>query len=396
MPALHTGRSRLVPAALALVLALPIALGASPAYAADPLGGSKLGSKGIVVDPTAPALPVITAQGWLIADLDSGEVLASRNPHGKFLPASTIKTLTAIALLPRLDPKTIVKPSAKAANMEGSSIGLVPGHPISIDLLFTGMLIASGNDSATALAESAGGENVTVDLMNEEAKRLQAGDTSAANPTGLDADGQFSSPYDLALMGRAALKIPAFQRHTSTRQATIPSPKGPFQIANKNRLLYNYEGTFGGKTGGTKKALQTYIGFAQRGNRRIVVTIMKTSFWRAEAPKLLDWGFSAAGQVAPVGVLVEPLEELTAANGGAPGAANIAPAAGGAVKADSAPANKATKDTSGVPRLPSGRWWFGAAPIAVFLIVSALTLRRRRRRRRGFYMPQTKLRLPVR
>jgi D-alanyl-D-alanine carboxypeptidase (penicillin-binding protein 5/6) len=409
MRAVDLRRSRLFSAVLAIALAPALAITASPSYADDePIGGPKLSQTRVVVDPLAgaPELPIVTAQGWLVADLDSGEVLAARNPHGKFLPASTIKTLTALALLPRLNPKTVVKPSAKADNMEGSAVGLVAGHPITIDLLFTGMLIQSGNDTAQALAEAAGGEELTVRLMNEAAKRIQANDTVAVNPTGLDAEGQLSSPYDLALMGRAALQNPAYRRYTATKQATIPSPKGPFQIANKNRLLYSYSGTFGGKTGGTKKALQTYIGFAKRGNRRLVVTLMKTNFWRTEAPKLLDWGFAAAGKVTPVGVLVPPLDKLPATASSSASAvlpnSSVAPSSASSLSGASPSAKenaKVAKARSGVqlPGLPRVKWWYAVAPVAILvLVVIAMTVRRRRRRRRGFYMPETKLKLPVR
>lgn len=394
---------------------------APAAYAAGPIGGAKLAGTGVVFNPApgVPAPPAVTAQGWLVADLDTGQVLGGRNPHGKFLPASTLKTLTAIALLPKLAPKTIVKPSNTAANIDGTRVGIKPGFPVTVDLLFTGMLIWSGNDTATALAETAGGEAATVRLMNEHAKRLQANDTLAVNPTGLDAPGQFSSPYDLALLGRAALKIDAYARYTAIRKIAVPAPTGSFEIANKNRLLYTYQGTFGGKTGWTKKALDTYIGYAQRGSRRLVVTIMKanTRQWRDEAPKLLDWGFAADGIVTPVGELVLPLDEIaaspsaTASPAGAsapsvgaaaatPGATESKPVAGAtsaaATTGAAKPAN-AGKKRSLVDRLPAFHWWYAAGPVALAgLIAMGLAWRTRRRRRRGFYMPQTKLRLPVR
>jgi len=308
----------------------------------------------------------------------------------------------------------MVKPSNAAANIDGTKVGIKPGFPVSVDLLFTGMLIYSGNDTATALAEAAGGEAATVSLMNEHAKRLQADDTFAANPTGLDATGQYSSPYDLALMGRAALKIPAYARYTKIKKVMVPSPTGSFEIANKNRLLYTYEGTFGGKTGGTNKALQTYIGYAQRGTHRLVVTIMKTHQWRTEAPRLLDWGFAADGVATPVGVLVPSLDEIAAS----PTTSSAAAATPGTSSSAAATATAASPQPSAQPvasKLPATRkkhrslasrlpkfglhlhWWYAAGPVVLAALVAvALVMRRRRRRRRGFYMPETKLRLPIR
>lgn len=403
-------RSQLLAVAVLVSSTLAPAL---PSYAEGPVGGPQLGSKGIVFSrtPGLPPPPAVTAEGWLVADLDTGAVLGARNPHGKFLPASTIKTLTTLVLLPRLTATQVVKPSARAANMQGSSVGIKAGYPISIDLLFTGMLTMSGNDTATALAEAAGGEALTVGLMNEEAKRLQAGDTVAVNPTGLEADGQSSSAYDLALIGRAALKLAPYRRYTAIKTAQIPRPGGQFQIANKNRLLYTYPGTFGGKTGGTPKAHQTYIGYAERGGHRLVVTILKSDAWRAEAPALLDWGFAADGVRTPVGQLVPSLDEIAAsASAAAPTAGSTTSSAAAnpsSVTAASAsaagqpPTGKAGKHRSLADRLPKLRlhlrWWYAAGPVALAgLVAIGLAWRRRRRRRRGFYMPETKLRLPVR
>ena len=405
--------------ALALACAL---LPATPSYAAGPIGGPNLGSKGDVLDrrPGVPVPPAVAAAGWLVADLDTGAVLGARNPHGQYLPASTLKTLTALALLPTLSPTTVVKPSKVAANMEGSRVGIKAGHPLTVDFLFTGMLINSGNDTAVALAEAAGGEAATVRLMNQQLKRLQAKDTVAANPTGLDATGQFSSPYDLALVGREALRNPAYRRYIVIKKARVPTPKASFEIANKNRLLYTYEGSLGGKTGRTLRAGSTYIGYAQRGTRRLVVTLMKTTNWAGEATALLDWGFAAADRITPVGELVAPLDAVAspsasasaAITASASGAATITatPSAGAAVSesADlgissaSQPASRAATAPEVTPRsfadrLPAMRWWYVVGALVLGgLVTTGVILRNRRRRRRGFYMPQTKLRLPVR
>src|SRR5690606_21064098 len=140
--------------------------------------------------------------------LDSGEILAARWAHGQLLPASTLKTLTALTLLPRLDPDATYVAQRADAAIEGSKVGLHPGQTYTVRQLFQGLMMASGNDTAHALATLGGGMAATAALMNAEAKRLQANDTVVANTSGLDAPGQVSSAYDLALIARAALARP--------------------------------------------------------------------------------------------------------------------------------------------------------------------------------------------
>src|SRR5437660_700691 len=108
-----------------------------------PVGGPLLGSTGVVVQRLqgAPALPGGLDMGsWLVADADTGEVLAAKAPHERFLPASTLKTLTAVTLLPLLDPTSTTKASSADASVDGSKVGLVPGMSYSLDTLFTAML----------------------------------------------------------------------------------------------------------------------------------------------------------------------------------------------------------------------------------------------------------------
>src|SRR3954471_2766439 len=170
-----------------------LALLAAPASAAarrEPIGGPLLGTHGVVVQqlPGAPALPRgLSASSWLVADADTGEVLAARAPHAQHLPASTLKVLTAVTLLPRLDPSTLVRATYDDAVVDGSKVGLVPGMRYSVDTLFASMLVVSANDAAGALAEAAGGVRTTVEAMNATARHLQAYDTRARTPSGLDA-----------------------------------------------------------------------------------------------------------------------------------------------------------------------------------------------------------------
>ena len=297
----------------AAALASPYDAGSPHDDSTGPIGGPRLGSGGLVVQalPGAPALPTdLTMGSWLVADADTGEVLATKAPHERFLPASTLKTLTAVTLIPRLSPTQTQKPTFNDVAVDGSKVGLVAGYPYTVDTLFTAMLVVSGNDAADTLADAAGGIPATVRMMNAEAKHLQALDTVARTPSGLDAPGESSSAYDLALIAREGLSMPEFRHYISVVKATVPAPRRQhFQIYTHNRLLTTYRGDIGVKNGYTVAAGGTYVGAATRGGHTIIVTLMHANpdFW-GQARQLLDWGFAAEGKVVPVGTLVAPVD----------------------------------------------------------------------------------------
>ncbi|TYB59863.1 D-alanyl-D-alanine carboxypeptidase [Nonomuraea sp. PA05] len=287
-----------------------VALTGGTAYAAPttPVGGEALGSRGLVAPAGVKKPPKSKATSYVIADADTGEVLAAKDPHGRYLPASTLKTLTALTLIQKLDKNRKVRPSHNACNQEGSAVGLTPKVTYKIDDLFKALMMSSGNDAAMALAEANGSLAQTMSDMNAEAKRLQANDTVAKTPSGLDKPGQSSSAYDLALIARAGLANPDFRRYISTKTAKFPAPKGYYEISNHNKLLWRYNGMVGVKNGWTSKAQASFVGAATRGGHTVVVSIMRHEggFWD-EVTQLLDWGFSVRGKVTPVGRLVDPL-----------------------------------------------------------------------------------------
>jgi len=288
-----------------LVTAALAVTSAAPAAAEGTLDQPGLDTTGIVVAPTSPALPDVAASSWLVGDLDTGEVLAAKDPHGRYAPASTLKMLTAVTLLPLLDGNRVIVPTFDDVNVEGSKVGLVERVSYPASELFAALLMVSGNDAANALSTAAGGQRATAAMMNDEARELGALDTHAVNPHGLDAAGQLSSAYDLAVIARAGLADARFARQVGTRSATVSAPPGSprIEIVNKNKLLRDYEGALGVKNGYTIQARASYVGAAERDGRRLVVTLMKADpkvF--DEAEKLLDWGF-AARTAQPVGVL---------------------------------------------------------------------------------------------
>ncbi|MFZ0324299.1 MAG: D-alanyl-D-alanine carboxypeptidase [Actinomycetes bacterium] len=309
-------------AVAAVSLCAPVLLGVGVATASDAstVGGRTLGHHGVVVD--GARAPQVWAQAWVLADATTGQVLAAKNAHVRHRPASTLKTLTAVTLLPRLSKNRVYKVQWRDAAVEGSAVGIVPGATYTVDQLFYGMLLPSGNDAAHALACAAGGMHHTVVLMQRQAERLQANDTTVVNPSGLDADGQYTSAYDLALFARAGLSRSDFRRYVGTVTTSFPggmpkhkSGKRPtYQIYNQNPLLLTgYRGVVGVKTGYTTLAGRTFVGAAKRDGHLLIVSLMGVvEPSGAAAERLLDWGFAHRTQVSPVGVLVDPLPKHSA------------------------------------------------------------------------------------
>lgn len=296
----------------------------------EPVGGDLLARGGIVVHEASGVrdLPKVSASSYVVADLESGTVLAAKDAHGRYRPASTIKILTAIALIPELDPDDKVKPTQDDCNVEGSKVGLTPKMKYPVDDLFRGLMMASGNDAALALARGVGGEDRALELMNATARRLQADDTVAKTTNGLDKKGQRTSAYDLTLFARHGLDMPEFRDYIGTVRAKFPAPKQKsYQIETHNRLLRpgpdRYQGAIGVKNGWTSKAKASFVGAASRKDHTIVVALMHSEpyFWK-DARQLLNWGFAARDEVRPVGVLAEPLP--TASPSPSPAAASAA------------------------------------------------------------------------
>jgi D-alanyl-D-alanine carboxypeptidase (penicillin-binding protein 5/6) len=317
----------------------PVAPVPPPTRAPDApvVGGDRLASTGLVVPDGARRLPTtLTAQAWVVADLDSGDILGACAPHAYHPPASTQKLLTILVALGKLDPKQVitVTPGDLAFEPGSSAVGLVKGGKYTVETVILGLLLASGNDAANVVARLAGGGKGvpgTIEAMNAEARRLGALDTTAVTPSGLDGPRQYTSAYDLALIARADFANPDFRRYTATERTVIPAqpPKfKAFQIQNDNRLLTQYDGAIGGKTGFTDLARHTYVGAAERNGRRLVVTMLRGEprpqrLWQQGAA-LLDWGFALPKDAKPVGRLVKPGEDLTPGDGKQGGAAPAA------------------------------------------------------------------------
>jgi serine-type D-Ala-D-Ala carboxypeptidase (penicillin-binding protein 5/6) len=286
-----------------------------------PVGGPRMGECGLVLPVGAPAPPVgINSMSWLIADADSGEVLAAKDPHARNRPASTLKLLTALLVADQLPPDRVVVATQADANQDGSLVGLGPGGRYTVRQLLTGLLLSSGNDAAHALAVALGGVTQTVEQMNELAARLGARDTRAATPSGLDGPGMSASAYDLALAFRQVLNRPLLVELLGTRQADFPGfgDRPGFVVSNDNKLLRIYPGALGGKTGFTDDARHTQLDAAQHGGRRLMVVLMRGEqrpvSMSEQAVRLLNYGF-ALPPGRPVGRLVDKAESSPAGTG---------------------------------------------------------------------------------
>jgi D-alanyl-D-alanine carboxypeptidase (penicillin-binding protein 5/6) len=289
--------------------------------------------------PGVPEVPAVSALSWLVADAGTGEVLAASDAHRKLPPASTLKTLFALTVLPVLPGgiQHTVRPEELADVGEGSSlVGVVEGRTYRVADLWRGVFLSSGNDAVHVLASLNGGVRGTVAGMQAKARALGALDTHVVSPDGYDAPGQVSSAYDLAVFGRAGLHNADFARYCSTVDARFPDGAGSFDIENTNRLLTGedgvarYPGLIGVKNGYTSNAGNTLVAAAHQGGRTLVVTVMNPQEGGGfavyeEARALLDWGFAAAGRVDPVGSLDGLRAKSSSATGAVAAAASSVP-----------------------------------------------------------------------
>jgi serine-type D-Ala-D-Ala carboxypeptidase (penicillin-binding protein 5/6) len=286
----------------------------TPAAPPHAIGGAKLSGRGVIVDyssRSAPRLPSVQASAFVVANADTGQVLAAKDPHGWYRPASTLKVLTAVTLIPLLNPDATVVASKQATSTVPNVVGLVAGQSYKISDLFTALLTISANDAAIVLTQATGSFSRGMALINAEARHLQADDTVAVDPNGLDAPGQHTSAYDLALIARRALQLPAFLKYDETMTAQFPVRKHKsVGLYNQNTLLTSYSGAIGGKIGWTSAAGATYVGMARRHGVTLIVTLLHCPALTEinSAKSLLNWGFAADGKVGSVGTLVGPLQ----------------------------------------------------------------------------------------
>ncbi|MER7226283.1 D-alanyl-D-alanine carboxypeptidase family protein [Streptomyces rubradiris] len=303
--------------------ALPLSTVTDAAAATTAVGGERLARTGVQVRGASGLPRKLTARAWLVADCASGEVLASFDAHRRLAPASTLKMLFADTVLKKFDRARRYKVTdADLADVPAGSslVGIKPGITYTVEQLWQGVFLRSGNDAVHVLSRMNGGLAKTVAEMQARAKDLQALDTHVVSPDGYDHKGQLSSAYDLTLFARHGLKDADFRGYCGTRTADFPAGgKKTFQIQNTDRLLTGawglktYDGLIGVKNGYTSHAGNTFTGAATRGGRTLLVTVMHPDSGGnavyEETAALLDWGFGHGRSARPVGTLVTPLSE---------------------------------------------------------------------------------------
>lgn len=278
---------------------------------ASPVGGEALSGCGVIVAAGTPPVPAdVSAEAWLVADMDTGDVIAARDPHGRHRPASVVKVLTAMAAINELPLNRMIEGTQEDANSEGTRVGVKPGGRYTVTDLLHGLLMYSGNDTARALAGAMGGMEPALGKINALAAKLGGRDTRAATPSGLDGPGMSTSAYDMGLFYRYAFNNPVFADIVRTRTYQFPDVGGgAYPVENDNKLLINYPGALGGKTGYTDDAGQTFVGAAERDGRRLVAVLLRGTRqpiapWE-QAARLLDYGF-ATPPGTKIGTLIDP------------------------------------------------------------------------------------------
>ena len=236
----------------------------------------------------------------VLIEQNSGQVLYNHNMHEKLSPASVTKIMTILLIMEAIDSGRLaytdkIPCSENASSMGGSQIWLDVKEELTVDEMLKAICVVSANDCTVAMAEYlAGSEEAFVNQMNKRAKELGMNDTTFKNCHGIDEDGHVTSSYDIALMSRELLlKHPDITKYTTIWMDTLRDGKS--QLVNTNKLIRNYKGATGLKTGSTSLALYNLSASATRDELSLIAVIMKapsTAVRFSEAQKLLDYGFN--------------------------------------------------------------------------------------------------------
>lgn len=249
------------------------------------------------LDAHSPAgVPAISAKAAILVDMERRLVLYANNAHARREQASTTKITTATTVLDLAQPSQSVTVSEAAAGAEPNRMGLSPSEVLTVEELLYGLLLDSGNDAAEALADGIVDRHDFMERMNQKPVSLGLHDTHFVNPSGLPADGQYSSAYDLAVLTSDALSnYPLFRTVVATKEKVIAGNARHkwFNPQNLNPLLWSYPGTIGVKPGYTEDAGYCAVVATQRAGHTLIAVVLgsvnKRQFW--DAKLLLDYGF---------------------------------------------------------------------------------------------------------
>jgi D-alanyl-D-alanine carboxypeptidase (penicillin-binding protein 5/6) len=248
----------------------------------------------------------ISARSFVIMDAKTGKILLSLNPQLFFPPASTLKVMTAMAVVEHLKMDDTVSVSPYAAAAPASKIGIKPGETYTVRELLYALLLNSANDAARALAEKVcGSEPAFASQLTQEVRQWGAYRTTCATANGLPADDQYSTAQDLANMFRRAMSNPELAQIMSTKYYTI---QGDRELRNHNRFLFTTPLAVAGKTGYTRASKHTYVGMFKNGDQEIIVAMMGSTKKWADLRPLIEKGFELEG--TPIAKLPPAEEKL--------------------------------------------------------------------------------------
>lgn len=237
--------------------------------------------------------PEITASSAAIIDVKTGTTLYEKDSSLKHLPASITKLMTALIVLEKCSPQTIVR--VDDVQKIGNQMGLEVGDQVTVENLIHGLLIKSGNDAAYALASACSDSYDNFILaMNEKARSLEMLNTRFANPAGFDDSFQFSTAADLAKLARVAIGNPMIAKIVATKSTVVTDVSGNknYYLENVNELLGEVNGVVGIKTGQSPGALENLITQTTRDDNSIIVVVLGSKDRSSESKNLIEWAFS--------------------------------------------------------------------------------------------------------
>ena len=236
----------------------------------------------------------VSAKSAVVIEATTGRILYQKNAHEKMPMASTTKIMTAIVAIENGNLNDTVEVGPNASGVEGSSIWLSVGEKMTLSDMLFGLMLASGNDAAVAIAEHVGGSvDEFVDMMNNKAHEIGAYNTHFANPNGLPTDNHYTTAYDLALISAYAMNNDMFREVVKTQYKTLPWEGHEWNrvVKNKNKILWNYEGGNGVKTGFTEAAGRCLSAAAQREDMQLVSVVLSAPDMFNDCMALMDYGF---------------------------------------------------------------------------------------------------------
>jgi len=245
--------------------------------------------------PTQTSSPGISSKAAIVMEASTGKVLFAYNAEVRNFPASTTKMMTLLTALENGNMNDIVTTSQNAASVEGSSLWLSPGEKLKLVELLYGMMLISGNDATVAVAEHISGTtDAFARLMTQKAHAIGAVHTNFTNTSGLPDPNHYTTAHDLAKIAAYGFRNPLFAQIVSTKHTVIPWAGKNFgrDLYNENKMLWNYDGGNGVKTGYTEAAGPCLVSSAKRGNIQLVAVVLDSNRMWLDSKALLDYGFS--------------------------------------------------------------------------------------------------------